>query len=295
MTDKNIYQQLKSLKDISLSDESRKKHKNILFSQISHTFVNDAGSAKQSLFNFKNVFSLVSQPLLVVAGIFVFLLGSLVLGSGLYANSKPNDSLYIARVISEKARLNTTFSQSNRDALALKFASDHAKDIATILMDPEFNTEENKVQVERLNASFQNEISKVRTRIEKNEGLVVATLPKAEDNNETVSSASSLKDDNGVSIHISKIKPSDGVKVDSPAKPSSVAPSVAPDAVPVKNTSSSEVDVVSLAEDVSESVEKLSGVKDGQKIISEIEQLFAEGRYDEVISKLEQVGDIVKK
>lgn len=295
MTDKKIYQQLKGLKSISLSDASRKSHKDVLFSQISHTFTSDIQSYKVNLFNFKNVFSLVSQPLLVVAGIFVFLLGSLVFGSGLYANSKPNDSLYIARVISEKARLNTTFSQSQRDALALKFASNHAMDIATILMDPEFNTEENKVQVEKLSANFQNEISKVRTRIEKAEATTIATLPKTDEGNEVVSSASSLKDDNGLSIHISEIKTSDGDKIDSAGKTSSTSSNITSDNTSTKNTSSSEIDVVSLVNDINNSADKLGNVKDGQKIISEIEQLFSEGRFNEVVSKLEKVGDIVKK
>ncbi len=296
MTDKKIYQQLKELKAIGLSDESRKSHKDVLFSQISHTFNNDTQLSKQNLFNFKNVFSLVSQPLLVVAGIFVFLLGSLVLGSGLYSNSKPNDSLYIARVISEKARLNTTFSQSDRDALALKFASNHAMDIATILMDPEFNTEENREQVEKLSASFQSEMSKVKTRIEKNDTSSAGVISEAEEvDGGIVSSATSLRDDNGVSIHISEVDSSEDTEVDTLVDSDSTNSSTDPDIVTDNGTTSSEIDVVSLSEDVSDSVEKLSGVKDGQEIIAEIEELFAEGRYNEVISKLEQVGDIVKK
>jgi hypothetical protein len=279
MTDKQLLQQLKALKNITLDEKTKQGNKDILFSQISNTFIKSEKNVGGYLFNFKNVFSVMSQPLLVVAGIFVFLLGSLVLGSGLYENSKPNDSLYIARVISEKARLNTTFSQSQRDALALKFASDHAKDIATILMDPEFHVEENQGQVEKLNASFQNEISKVKTRIEKTENSNTTNNPEITDDG-IVSSASSLRDDQGMEIYI----PENNI----------TSPEVSNSETPSSTTASAgdDINVDSLSAEIDNSVQKLDGVKDGQKIISEIEQLFSEKRYEEVIKKLSEVEGV---
>lgn len=279
MTDKQLLQQLKALKNITLDEKTKQGNKDILFSQISNTFIKSEKNVGEYLFNFKNVFSVMSQPLLVVAGIFVFLLGSLVLGSGLYENSKPNDSLYIARVISEKARLNTTFSQSQRDALALKFASDHAKDIATILMDPEFHVEENQGQVEKLNASFQNEISKVKTRIEKTENSNTTNNPEIT-NDDIVSSASSLRDDQGMEIYI----PENNI----------TSPEVSNSETPSSTTASAgdDINVDSLSAEIDNSVQKLDGVKDGQKIISEIEQLFSEKRYEEVIKKLSEVESV---
>ncbi len=281
MTDKQLLQQLKALKNINLDEKTKQANKDILFSQISNTFIKSEKIVGGYLFNFKNVFSVMSQPLLVVAGIFVFLLSSLVLGSGLYANSKPSDSLYIARVISEKARLNTTFSQSQRDALALKFASDHAKDIATILMDPEFHTEENMAEVEKLNASFQTEISKVKTKIEKKENLNISNTPEEADGG-FVYSASSLTNDNGIEMFIPETNTN-------------------PSSLNSKNSSSTDsatgngVDVNSLEAQIDTSAEKLSGVKDGQEIITEIEKLFSEGRYDDVLKKLSEVESVIKK
>lgn len=280
MTDKQLLQQLKSLKNIALDCSIKDKNKDVLLSQISNTFIKNDKPVINHLFNFKNVFSVMSQPILVVAGVFVFLIGSLTLGSGLYANSKPNDSLYIARVISEKARLNTTFSQSQRDALAVKFASDHAKDIATILMDPEFNSEDNQVQVEKLNNSFQNEISKVKTRMEKNDVLT----DSANNNEELVYSASGLQDGDRLEISMPEqetVKTNEG---------ESLVKNTSSD--PIVNSSSTTQD---LETKIDSSVEKLNEIKDGQKIIAEIEQLFSEKKYEEVITKLSEVEKIIKK
>lgn len=281
MTDKQLLQKLKDLKTISLDEKIKQTNRDILFSQISNTFIKSEKAVGRYSFNFKNVFSVMSQPLLVVAGIFVFLLSSLVLGSSLYENSKPNDSLYIARVISEKARLNTTFSQSQRDALALKFASDHAKDIATILMDPEFHTEKNMAEVEKLNASFQAEISKVKTKIEKKENLNNINNLTEEDDT-FVSSASSLTAGERVEIFIPETD----------AESSSLN---SENSSSTNGSTENGVDVNSLEAQIDTSTEKLSGVQDGQKIVSEIEKLFSEGRYDEVVEKLSEVESVIKK
>lgn len=281
MTDKQLLQQLKSLKNITLDCSVRDKNKDVLLSQISNTFIKTDKPVANYLFNFKNVFSVMSQPILVVAGVFVFLIGSLTLGSGLYANSKPNDSLYIARVISEKARLNTTFSQSQRDALAVKFASDHAKDIATILMDPEFNSAENQIQIEKLNNSFQNEISKVKTRIEKTDILIDGTN---NNNEELVYSASGLQDEDRLEISIPE---REVVKTN---EAEGLFENTSSDSI-INNSSTTQ----DLETKIDSSVEKLNEVKDGQKIIAEIEQLFAEKKYEEVITKLSEVEKIIKK
>lgn len=295
MTEKQLLQQLKGLKNITLSEEVKKSNRNILFSQIANTSVREEIPAQGSFFwSFKNIFSVFSQPLLIVAGVFVFIAGGLIVGSGFFKDSKPNDSLYIARIISERAKLNTTFSQTERDALSLKFASDHAKDIATILMDPEFNTEENKDQVEKLNASFKNEISKVKDQMEKNS--ISNTEINLENNNEDVFSASSLIEENGVEIYIegddnfsSEIIEDDFEKIEeiNTSSPEEVS----------QNSSSSEVevDIKSLESEIDNNSEEISTLKNGSEIIAEIEKLFSEGRYTEVVEKLSEVKSSFEK
>jgi hypothetical protein len=275
MTDKKILEQLKGLKSVRLSEETKKENKSVLLSQISNTSVKKEVPSNNNIFNFKNVFSLMYRPVLVVAGIFVFLSGALIVGGGFYDRLKPNDSLYIARIISEKARLNTTFNQEDRELLLARFASSHARDIANILMDSEFNTEENQDKVEELNYSFQNEISKVRDSVEKD--YQESEEKRLEE--EKVISASSLREDNGIEINISE-EEEEEIEEDSKTEEDSLA-------------TSSEEEIVE--EKIEKNIEKINETENGSRLIEEIESLFAEKRFEEVVEKLDEVDEIIER
>lgn len=258
--------QLKSLKSVTLSEDIKQSNRAVLLSQISNTFVKKESSFNY-LNNLKNAFSFVYKPVISVAGIFVFLVGILFLSSNWLSKSKPNDSLYLARLMSERARLNTTFNENQRDALSLEFASNHAKDIATVLMDPEFNTENNKKEVERLNASFITEINKVENQINKTENNSLKS-----NNEDVVISASDLISGTSTDIFV----------------PDEEIVEVDPDVL------EEEFNVEALAEEINDQSDQLDEVKDGQKILAEIKTLFAESRYDEVVEKLNAVKDLIK-
>ncbi len=276
MTEKELFNQLKSLKSIALSPEDKKKNRDVLFSQISNTFL-ETKNSNNLWINTKNIFSFIYKPALTVAGVFVFLTGVLFLGSSLFEKTKPTNSLYIARILSEKARLNATFDETERDALSLQFASNHAQDIATVLMDPEFNTEENKKEVERLNASFENEISKVQNQIDK----TVNTIKSVDSSGSDVSlSSSGLVETSGTEIYINE---EDNLDTNS------ISPNVVEE--PDVNTSS-DVNIEALAEQINDSSDKLAKIENGQKILDEIKALFAEGRYSEVVEKLNEIKNL---
>ncbi|HPT08571.1 MAG TPA: hypothetical protein PLE28_02665 [bacterium] len=275
MTEKELFNQLKSLKSIALSPEDKKKNRDVLFSQISNTFL-ETKNSNNLWINTKNIFSFIYKPALTVAGVFVFLTGVLFLGSSLFEKTKPTNSLYIARILSEKARLNATFDETERDALSLQFASNHAQDIATVLMDPEFNTEENKKAVERLNASFENEISKVQNQIDKTVNTIKSVDPSESD---VSLSSSGLVETSGTEIYINED--------DSNIKPISSDVTTEPNV----NTSS-DVNIEALAEQINDSSDKLAKIENGQKILDEIKALFAEGKYSEVVEKLNEIKNL---
>lgn len=275
MTEKELFTQLKSLKSIALSPEDKQKNRDVLFSQISNTFVETKKSNK-FLVNTKNVFSFIYRPALTVAGVFVFLTGALFLGSSLFEKTKPTNSFYVARILSEKARLNTTFNETERDALSLEFASNHAQDIATVLMDPDFNTEENKNEVEKLHASFENEISKVQTQIDK----TVSTIKSvASSEPEVALSSDGLVETSGTEIYTNgganAFDPTSEVNTEVP-----------------EEATSSDLNVDALAEQINDSSEKLAKVENGQKLLDEIKTLFADGRYSEVVEKLNEIKNL---
>lgn len=165
MTDQELIAKLNSLKKISPDQNWLKSNRELLLSQISNSGAEKLAVWKIILIDFSSALKSASQPVYAL-GVFVLLLvGSVFYSQQIFAQAKPNDSLYIARIISEKLKLNTTFNTQERDMLAVQFATSHAQDISAVLSDPQFNTEENKDQVKKLNNSFKEEVNTVKDRI----------------------------------------------------------------------------------------------------------------------------------
>ncbi len=282
MTDKELLKQLNSLKSIRMEAGVKESNKSILMTQISNTISNNSETKNFNSFLFyvRNILSMSSRPAMVLSGVFLFVVTSLFLGSDFYKNSKPTDSLYIARVISERARLNTTFDQNEREKLALEFASNHARDIATLLMDPEFNTEQNKDEVEKLSASFKDEINKVRTKV-----ADLQTSETENNENQLVFSASELKEENGIDIYIDGNNFSENLDEATSTTPESDIEASASTTPGIENLGDQ-------IEELSEKIDLESNQeikKNKQVLIEEIENLFDEGKYGEVVLKLQEI------
>jgi hypothetical protein len=274
-----------------MEENLKESNKRVLLTQISNT-VSENSEAKpfnNFFFFVKNILAMSSRPAMVLSGVFLFLFASLILGSDFYKNSKPTDSLYIARVLSERARLNTTFDQTAKEKLAVKFASQHAKDIATLLMDPEFNKEENREEVEKLSVSFKSEIEKVRGNINANE----ATSEIKEDVDSAVFSASSLREENGTDVYIEEenFKENSDMTLDTLKDEEKIT--VSNEDIVLEGSS----ELSSTSEEVKElgeKIEELNGKISDDSVISkelleEIESLFENGKYDEVLLKLNNI------
>lgn len=302
MTDKELLKQLNSLKTIKMATDVKESNKKTILTQISNTISQESGSQAFSGFSFyfKNILSLFTKPAMVFSGFILFLVASLFLGNNFYKNSKPTDSLYIARVISEKARLNTTFRQCDRERLEIEFASNRASDIAVALMNPELNTEKNKNNIEKLTVSFKNELAKVKTKVSEIEKPVKEdSEPSGEG---SVFSANSLKENNGIEIAL-PIDDHDGEVIiregdldeeELEATAGEAEKAIIDDAQ--ATTSSEQVleeelesEVEALSEVVESSIDSPSDKKNKQALAEEIEQLFDEGRLDEVIIKLKEI------
>lgn len=290
MTDKELLKQLNSLKSIKMDSELKESNKRVLMTQISNTISADFEVKPFNNFFFyvRNILSMSSKPAMVLSGVFLFVVTSLFLGNDFYKDSKPNDSLYIARVISERARLNTVFNNIEREKLEMQFASKHAEDIATLLMDPEFNNEENKEEVAKLSANFRSEIEKVRVNVEKSE--IVETERQAEEQEDTfVFSASNLKDENGIDISIPEenflstgsINDTDSVSSTSVESTDSIA--------------STSLEIENLGDQIEELSEQIDLEnnqeikKDKKAVVEDIEKLFNEGKYSDVVLKLQEI------
>lgn len=196
MTERELIKKLNNLKNIKPDLEWKKNNREVLLSQIANTGSDVKMTAWQNFFMLsKNLFSVVYQPALVTLVLVLVLMGGLFYGNRL--NVKPNNSLYIAKIISEKAMLSATFNQDDKNKLALKFTTNHARDIIDALSDPKFNTEVNKNEVAKLSSNFKNEIDQAKDNV-----IIKDEIKNTNINNEDgkVFSAELSKDGNGISL-----------------------------------------------------------------------------------------------
>ena len=152
MNEKELIKQLNSFKDIKPDSQWTSNNREILAHQIG----NGQAEAKISWFNAsanmlpQKLFKQLSQPVGIV-----LLIAAIVFGSGIVSlraarNTKPGDSLYIAKIINEKAQLAITFNEKEKVKLGIEFAGNRAKEITQVLAESESIIQEKEVKVEKL-------------------------------------------------------------------------------------------------------------------------------------------------
>lgn len=212
MTDKYLIDNLKQLKEISPDKKWQKEAKSIFMSQINNSGAKSLSYTDTVNVFFKSLFTLSLKPVVMTIGFFFLLVTTSVFAHQVFENSKPDDSLYIARIISERAKLSTVLDSKSRERLATKFAASHAEEISLMLADPNFDLEANEERVARLSNNFNREIDTVRTRVmnwaSTSTEEIVPTNTSAEiidsvdDDDILIAIADNDKDDSGISIAI---------------------------------------------------------------------------------------------
>ncbi len=164
MTENDFLKQLKNLQNIDPDTAWLKSNREILLSQINNSGVKELSSWRCFVINVRSFMQAASQPAMAFASLLLVLVGASAFGHLAFNKTKPNDSLYIARIISEKAKLNTVFNAEERDKMEVKFATDHAEAITEVLANTAVDAG-NQDQVAQLNESFNKEIDTARTKI----------------------------------------------------------------------------------------------------------------------------------
>ena len=164
---RNLKSQFNKLQEIKPDDQWKKDNREVLLHQIG---INDGvrGDSKQDsilirLFNiFQILFRQLSQPIGVVMLLISIMIGGGVFGVVASNSAKPGDSLYIAKIINEKAQLALTFNKEEKIKLALVFAENRTREIAKVV--EEIKAENNKKQdhLEKLTQDFKEEIIKIK-------------------------------------------------------------------------------------------------------------------------------------
>lgn len=201
MTEKQLIQKLNNLREIQPNSDWLKANRDSLYSQISNSGAKELSSWSSFVINFSSLAKTVSMPAVALASFLVFILLSSIFSHQLLMNAKPSDSLYIARVISEKAKLNTIFNNENREKMAAQFATSHAQDIITVLSDPSVIRDE--AEVAKLSENFKAEINTAKQSISKlNNKPAITPSVIATAISDEVFSANLGKDEAGLSLSV---------------------------------------------------------------------------------------------
>ncbi|NIA18424.1 MAG: hypothetical protein GWO79_00930, partial [Actinobacteria bacterium] len=274
MNEKELLGQLNNLKNIKPDNNWKQESRDVLLSQIS---AGDYAGEEIVKLNFSYYFrNFFHQPALVVSAILLIVLGGGIFSVGASRDAKPGDSLYIAKIISEKAQLAITFNEKNKAKLGIEFAGNRAKEIAQVLAG-EGNGDKD-VKVEKLAHNFKKEISAAKTRLKnikviQNDNNVESgdeagqEEVQEQESDTEVFSANLGKDDKGVQIY----DPSAGN--DNPEMDASAATDDSTDAAPEDSITDDSNDV--------------------EQALGEAEELFAQEDYDGASDKLNEVNAII--
>ncbi len=119
------------------------------------------------LFNLPiNLIQNFSQPITATfLVVFLFLTGGFV-GLRASVDTRPGDSLYIAKIVGEKTQLALAFTDKKKAQLGIEFAVKRAAEIKQVIAEEDESIFKDD-KVERLVNDFKKEISAVKLRIEK--------------------------------------------------------------------------------------------------------------------------------
>ena len=168
MTDLDIIKQLKELNRLKADSEWREKNRRFILSELQATEI--SGQPGETITEAVNRLSFarmrhVTQSVMAVIFIFVIIFGGTAIGIKAARNTKPGDSLYIAKIINEKTQLALTFNEKKKALLGLEFAGNRARELSQVLAGPQDDAKGDKV--EQLVNDFKKEISAARERITK--------------------------------------------------------------------------------------------------------------------------------
>jgi hypothetical protein len=271
MQQKDLISKLNNLKNIKPDSAWMESNRELFLAQISNSGANKLSTWKVFLINFQSASKAISQPAFALGAFMLLLVASSIFGHKLFSQAKPNDSLYIARIISEKAKLNTVFDSQERDRMTVKFAANHAKDITTVLSDPNFNNEANQDQVAILNDNFNKEMDTVKNK------MVSFAAAKASHKSETEKQEELKLSDEAVSIAADN-KTDKGIQI-SKNNDEPIVPVLSATATLKTNTTTEQASSTPVAE---------------ENIVDETKELFDKKEYNNVTEKLNEVINNIK-
>lgn len=280
MEKRELIQQLKNLKSIKPDENWKNSNREILLSQISNfapsNIINEAGKTYDGWQKKISIF--LHQPALAVAIVCLLIVGGSAF-SLQAAGSKPGSSLYVAKVISEQARLAITFDTEKKAKLDFKFTSEHVKDIASVLADPKIN-DRSQEKSDKLTENFKKEITAAKSKLFAIPSIASNSSQnsgKQEAEDIKVFSANLEKEDTGLQVAVPEMNNKD-------EKPAETTPVESSETATSTESPENGIGVGKAA---------VGGIEEAHKILNEAEELFNEKNYSGTLDKIEEAEAIV--
>ena len=309
MQEKELIKELQKISGLSPDPAWKKESRELLFNQINSAQVGSVKALNKEIASTTNnyinwlpfrVMRNISQPVMVAIFIALFLLGSGT--ASLYAskNTKPGDSLYIAKIINEKAHLVLTFDEEKKARLGMEFACNRAWELNQVLAEEEHDKQGERV--EKLVNDFRKEIDIVKDRLVKISNKSVldnkfdepVSAPeyseKNLDNNDNqIFSANMGRDENGITV-AETTETNEVEIIAEPTADTAVEPTV------IKVTEEEQVVPTTTLEQegiTTTTPEQTVTSSDTETILEEAGELLDDQNYDATISKLEEAGEMI--
>ena len=280
MKEQNIIKQLNSLKEIKADAGWKTRNREVLMSQIYGSQADSEATKNDWIFYFRLPMMMargISQPTLVAFLIFVFLASGTIASVRVAKNTKPGDSLYIAKIASEKTQFALTFDQKEKAKLGIVFANNRVEEINQILAESDGSQNEEKVDT--LLNDLKSQISDVKTRIAKINPSATNPINKNTEEGSEIFSASFNKDSNGVQISGGDITDNAGAIVGVTKK--------------TEDRNATSIEQPAATSTVSVDSSQTNSMSNTTAILKEAGQLLNEDKYNDTLVKLDQVDKSV--
>ena len=213
----NFYTNLVPLRAVKMDNGIKAKQKTYLMREINSqpsAYLQDKPVIEGNFWSQLSHFFV--QPAVFVSLLVLALTAYGAVGVVASEKTKPGDSLYIAKIVSEKTQLALTFNGNKRTQLNLEFAGNRAREIKMVLDQSQSAAEERDKKVSDLTQAAKKEINQVRGRIKPVTPIIanrnkiasssddfgaVADADIIENENETVFSANSGRSASGIQVY----------------------------------------------------------------------------------------------
>jgi hypothetical protein len=286
--DNELAKQLNSLKSIKPGEAWKIRHREFLLKQMETAQAAPVAAAGDiavlsgwlSMFTKK-----ITEPVMAVVLILLFMAGSAVASQQASKNSKPGDSLYIAKILSERTQLALTFNDKEKARLGIEFAGNRAKELNQVLAE---NGGEKEEQAAKLVDNFKKEISAVKTRLAKITGKTGETAAREDGKEAAVGSTTATGEEETGVFSANLGKDDKGISLSEPADAPAETPAVEPaeTAAPAMATTAPAAASTTAATTVAETA-PVTAVSP-EDILKEAAVSLSDENYDTTITKLQE-------